>query len=319
MTFDQFLKFCRCPQCRSDLTAAADQSTLVCTQGHRFELLRTRYPVFLRQADKAQHPQAPVTDLKTSESFSAQWQMRKTQDSVWGWNIDDMKNLLLTNVRWKESDFAGKQILDLGCGHGLFTRIMAEWGADVIGFDISNGFLKTAETLPSSLQDRIHFVQGDVFHFPLKEETVDLVWCSGVLHHTPDTKKAFNHVCRVVKRGGRFYIWLYKNVYYTPLLKAIRQVTTKIPERILVLVCYLLAPFFALAKFLLTVFRMNYRTFERKSLRENALSIHDTLAPPYRWHHEQDEITGWFKEAGFTNITVSEDSPLGYGIFGDRA
>ena len=74
-----------------------------------------------------------------------------------------------------------------------------------------------------------------------------------------------------------------------------------------------------MTKFLLTALKMNYRPFEKRTLKENALSIHDTLAPPYRWHHHKDEIMGWFREEGFSNVTVVEDSALGYGIYADRA
>ena len=245
--------------------------------------------------------------------------MRRQNDNIWGWDKGEMRERFLKNIGLASQELRHKRILDLGCGHSVYCVIMAEMGAEVIGFDISSGFTATEARLEGGLKDKINFIQGDVFHFPLKEEIVDCVWSSGVLHHTPDTKKAFHNVCRVVKRGGRFYLWLYKNVYYTPLLIALRKVTTKLPEGILVGLCYAAAPFFALTKLLLTALKMNYRPFEKKTLSENALSIHDTLAPPYRWHHRKDEIISWFEEEGFTNITVAEDSALGYGIYADRA
>lgn len=319
MTLEEFIALCCCPVCRLDLTVNKTASTVNCPNGHTFRLINQRIPLLLPAAGKTKDHETDFSNFETSKSFSRQWRMRGKDDNIWGWNKEEMKERFLKNIGLTSEDLLNKRILDLGCGHGVYCVIMAELGAEVIGFDISNGFTATEARLEGRLKSKINFIQGDVFHFPLKEEIVDCVWSSGVLHHTPDTKRAFHHVCRVVKRGGRFYLWLYKNVYYTPLLKAIRRVTTKLSEKVLIGLCYAAAPFFALTKFLLTALKMNYRPFEKRTLKENALSIHDTLAPPYRWHHHKDEIMGWFREEGFSNVTVVEDSALGYGIYADRA
>lgn len=306
MTLNDLLTLCRCPLCQSELSLSNDISMIHCPQGHRYPVIDKRIPIFLTE------------DVPTGKSFSHQWQMYQDGDHIWGWDRAKMRDLFLKNTGLKPEDVHHKTILDLGCGHGVLSVIMAEMGARVIGFDISNGFLKMDSTLKSELKARINYIQGDVFHFPLKDEIVDLVWCSGVLHHTPDTKTAFDKVYGVVKKGGRFYTWLYKNVFYTKPLVRIRKVTTKLPENILVPLCYFMAPAFAITKSFINLTGRGYRKFEKRSLRENALSLHDTLAPPYRWHHKKEEAIQWFEHAGFTNITISEDAALGFGIYGDR-
>ena len=318
MNIKSFISLCQCPICGCELSISNNNATTDCAKGHRYPLINKRIPAMLLNKEISQNTEQGAVNVGTEESFSAQWQMRKEEDNIWGWNKDEMHDLLLTNSGLTRDQLSEKFVLDLGCGHGIFSMLIAETGADVIGFDISNGFLDTDARLDAALKEKINFIQGDVFNFPLKKEIVDLVWCSGVLHHTPDTKTAFNNVHHVVKKGGRFYLWLYKNVYYTKLLVLIRKLTTKIPEKLLVALCYVAAPLFALVKWFLTVVKLNYRTFEKRTLRENALSIHDTLSPPYRWHHEKEEVIQWFQEAGFENITVSEDSALGIGIYADK-
>jgi len=318
LSLKNFIDLCRCPLCQSNLSIDHTQSLVQCPNDHQFNLVDHRIPILLPDAEQSKGHNTKNSNIETSKSFSMQWQMYKEGDKIWGWTKSKFEDLFQKNSGISLNALSGKRVLDLGCGHGYFSTIIAENGAHVVGFDISNGFLNMENHLDDRIRQNLNFIQGDVFNFPLKEEIADIVWCSGVLHHTPNTKQAFNHVYRVVKKGGRFYLWLYKNVYYTPLLKLIRSITTKVPGSWLVVLCYFMAPFFILTKFLLTVSKLNYRKFENRSLRENALSIHDTLAPPFRWHHEKEEVIQWFEEAGFKNITVSEDSALGYGIYADR-
>ena len=52
-------------------------------------------------------------------------------------------------------------------------------------------------------------IQGDARFIPLANESVDLVYSSGVLHHSPDILKSISEVHRVLKPGGVAYIMLY--------------------------------------------------------------------------------------------------------------
>src|SRR4029079_12442937 len=56
----------------------------------------------------------------------------------------------------------------------------------------------------------IQVIQHNVLQpVPLSEQSFDLVWCFGVLHHTGDTHAGFLHLCPLVREGGQLFLMLY--------------------------------------------------------------------------------------------------------------
>ena len=83
--------------------------------------------------------------------------------------------------------FAGKKVVDVGCGAGRYSWAMCTMGAEVLSLDHSKHGLKRArdacQEFPSHRTEQIDLTG------PLSiDETFDLVWCYGVLHHTGDTR-----------------------------------------------------------------------------------------------------------------------------------
>ena len=74
----------------------------------------------------------------------------------------------------------------------------------------------------------VAIVQADLLDLPLAERQFDLVFSIGVLHHSPDPRRAFAQVAARVKPGGRLAVWLYRK--NTPpqewLNSGLRAVTT---------------------------------------------------------------------------------------------
>ena len=82
-----------------------------------------------------------------------------------------------------------KQILDVGCGNGFFTRPLACW-AKCTGLDFSQRMLDLNPV------DAIK-VCGDVNSMPFEDNSFDLVFCSNLLHHIPDALTAVLEMKRV--------------------------------------------------------------------------------------------------------------------------
>ena len=85
----------------------------------------------------------------------------------------------------------------------------------------------------------MHFLRGDLLSPPLKLDSFDAAISIGVLHHTPCTRRTFDQVARLVKPGGRFYVWLYRKpdgivrrYIRTPLFDIARNITTSMPENV---------------------------------------------------------------------------------------
>ena len=111
---------------------------------------------------------------------------------------------------WAFDAFPGKQVLDVGCGPGWVTVQYAAGGADVTSVDLTDRAVGlTRQQLDQRcLSAKVR--QANAEELPFDEESFDLVVSSGVLHHTPDTDKAFRECFRVLKRGGTAKITLYR-------------------------------------------------------------------------------------------------------------
>lgn len=97
-------------------------------------------------------------------------------------------------------DLKDKNVLDLGCGSGRYTKEFVRLGAKVSGIDKSEKLIEIAEReLPN-----VEFKVGSVEKLPYQNSSFDYVFSGLVIDYLPDLKKAFSEVCRVLKPGGSF-------------------------------------------------------------------------------------------------------------------
>jgi ubiquinone/menaquinone biosynthesis C-methylase UbiE len=110
------------------------------------------------------------------------------------------------------------RIVEVGCGTGQMSLYLARADRELVALDLSREALKLgADAARRYGIDRISFVEADLTHLPLRPGAFDLIYCSGVLHHTPDPRAAFAHVARAVKPGGMIVIGLYNRIARLPL------------------------------------------------------------------------------------------------------
>lgn len=104
--------------------------------------------------------------------------------------------------------FAGRRVLDLGCGHGYDTLAMRAAGAEVVALDMDPAkLLATGSPLEGG-------VRGDATRLPFPDRTFDGVYCSNLLEHTPETPPVFDEIERVLKPGG--WAWVSWTNWYSP-------------------------------------------------------------------------------------------------------
>ena len=102
-------------------------------------------------------------------------------------------------------DVKDKLVLDLACGEGYNTRILAAKGAEVIGIDFSEKFIELAKREEAKMKHGIkYYVQdaSDLREFSTSH--FDLVTCFMSLQDIKNYKKAISEVSRVLKNQGRF-------------------------------------------------------------------------------------------------------------------
>jgi arsenite methyltransferase len=236
-------------------------------------------------------------------------------------------------------------ILDAGCGAGFATSAWMDesWsggGAQWVGCDISAAIDVARERL-GSFPDT-HFVQADVSRPPFRADSFDVVFAEGVLHHTPSTRAAFDALVPLLAPGGELMIYVYRRKspireFTDDLVReriagmspeeaweALRPLTrlgqalaelgveVEVPEDV---------PLLEIEAGRYDVQRLVYwhvaKLFWNPALtfEENVHLNFDWYAPRYAHRHTEEEVRGWYAEAGL-EVTRFDVHEAGFTVRG---
>jgi ubiquinone/menaquinone biosynthesis C-methylase UbiE len=100
----------------------------------------------------------------------------------------------------------GRDVLEVACGTGRFTALLAEQGADVVGMDISAAMLQQAREKARSLgvDDHLGFLRGDAARLPFPDDHFDTVFAMRFFH-LADRPASFLSEMRRVSRDQVFF------------------------------------------------------------------------------------------------------------------
>jgi SAM-dependent methyltransferase len=116
----------------------------------------------------------------------------------YGWtDPDDLKRLM-----------EGRLVLNAGCGAGTEMQMFAGWPATLAAVDISTAIDHCRQQFGD--RPNVEYFQADLNALPFPDESFDVVWSHGVLHHTPDTFTSARSLAKLVKRGGLFILYVYR-------------------------------------------------------------------------------------------------------------
>jgi SAM-dependent methyltransferase len=279
--------------------AAQAGNDLVCTR------CATHYPV----RDKI--PRFVPGDQYVG-NFSHEWTVhRTTQLDSAAQRISE--TTFAAKTGWRPRDVRGKRVLDVGCGMGRFADVVLRWGGEVVGVDLSFA----VDSAQANLGHRpdFHVVQASVFDLPFPLESFDLIYSLGVLHHTPDCRKAFKCLPRLLRPGGEIAVWVYSAHSYghegveETRDRFYRRYTTRMaPERL-----------HSLCRVLCRI-RLKHRAFWHMVLpgavfhaiprlhhtyddyQRRVLDTFDWYSPAYQSKHSYPEVCRWFREAGLVDV-----------------
>jgi len=99
-------------------------------------------------------------------------------------------------------EVAGKKGLDIGCGEGYNTRLLAERDAKVIGLDISTVFVQQAKSFQSEGSLIPEYLIGNAQELPFADVSFDFVTGFMSFMDIPDTETMLSEVWRALKPGG---------------------------------------------------------------------------------------------------------------------
>ncbi len=226
------LSYLVCPSCHGPLTpegitwsgrsmVAGSLTCAVCQVG--FPIV-SGVPDFVAGTDE-------VRDVaQTTEGFAGNWKQ---------YNRVILANELLNRdlfADWiwplQPSFFEDKVVVEAGCGMGRWLRLAAEHRPKaLIGFDFSTVAF-TAHKNTEHLEN-VHVIRADIFRPPLAP-SIDIIYSIGVLHHTPEPRRAFHSLMALLSSTGVFASWVYgaeNNGWITTFVDPVRKhVTSRLPH-----------------------------------------------------------------------------------------
>jgi len=245
-------------------------------------------------------------------SFGFQW-LKHDRTQLDGENSRRSELDFMEKTGLGPEDFAGKLVLDVGCGMGRYAEVITRWGAHVVGIDLS----RAVEAAARNLADRdATIIQADVFKLPFAPESFDMIYSLGVLHHTPDCEKAFKSLPRLLKPGGRIAIWLYSA--YNPWYRAsdfYRKYTRKMSQKTLHRLCKIAVPFYTvdnairkvplIGRLISGTMRMLLPLAQDPDPEWRVLDTFDWYSPWYQSKHTYEEVFRWFESCGLEDLHVA--------------
>lgn len=131
-----------------------------------------------------------------------------------GWSYESKRSFRYALQDYMHDEFgyaewAGKQVLEVGCGAGIDTLEFTRNGAVVTATDITDNAVKTTAELAIEAVLPVTLVKASALALPFHDGSFDCVYSYGVLHHIPDVECALNEITRVLKDDGKLLAMLY--------------------------------------------------------------------------------------------------------------
>jgi SAM-dependent methyltransferase len=126
-----------------------------------------------------------------------------------------------------------KRVLEIGCGNGADGTLFAQAGAQYTGVDLTEAAVKSARRHFEVLGfgGTFQIENAELLSFP--NESFDLVYSYGVLHHTANPTNAFREVHRVLRPGGKAVLMLYHKHSFNYYLRILGYMRSRVFFRIL--------------------------------------------------------------------------------------
>jgi ubiquinone/menaquinone biosynthesis C-methylase UbiE len=151
-----------------------------------------------------------VKDDNYAENFGFQWnKFQKTQIDSANNNLTHSRERFFQVSNWTKESLDGKYVLEVGSGAGRFTQIVLDHTtANLYSLDYSNAV--TANFRNNGHHgERLKLFQASIYDMPFADNSFDIVFCFGVLQHTPDFKKSVKALIDKAKPGGEVAVDFY--------------------------------------------------------------------------------------------------------------
>ncbi len=151
-----------------------------------------------------------------------------TEGDKW-WQTDFSLNLIRTLYNPFRVDYTKKiveqfdintgklNVLEVGCGGGIFSEELAKLGFVTTGIDPSEQSLNIAVKHANDSNLKIRYEIGTGESLPFQNNTFDIVFCCDVLEHVRDLPKVISEISRVLNNGGYFIYDTFNRTYISKI------------------------------------------------------------------------------------------------------
>jgi 2-polyprenyl-3-methyl-5-hydroxy-6-metoxy-1,4-benzoquinol methylase/uncharacterized protein YbaR (Trm112 family) len=183
------------------------------------------------------------------------------------------------------------RIVDVGCGTGQMCLYLARADRVIVGADLARASLRlAAEAAQRFGVERVQFVETDLRRPGLRVGEFDVVYSSGVLHHTADPRASFRRLAQLARPGGMIVVGVYNAV-------------ARIPSKIRRLVA-------RLSGFRVLAFDRVLHDRKNEAMRAEAW-IRDQYQHPEEHCHTLGELQAWFAENRVEYLRAYPSAVLG--------
>jgi len=106
-------------------------------------------------------------------------------------------------------NLAGRRVLEIGCGMGMHSDLMAHAGGVVSSIDLSPTSVDVTRRRAELKGISVDVRQMDAVKLDFPDNTFDFVWSWGVIHHSSQTGQIIKEIHRVLKPGGEVRVMVY--------------------------------------------------------------------------------------------------------------
>lgn len=165
--------------------------------------------------------------MKMKDGVKSHWEAEVCGSRYGSFEEIDVNRYAVHEYLTDWADFSsgkGLKMLEIGLGTGADAQKWVESGADYTGLDLTEAAVETTRERLSRLDDSHQWTlqRGDAENLPFEDNSFDFVYSFGVLHHTPQTERAFSEVCRVLRPGGRVRAMVYRTPSWVGVMMAAR-------------------------------------------------------------------------------------------------
>ncbi len=132
---------------------------------------------------------------------------------------------ILDWINWK-----GKKVLEIGTGVGTDARQIINRGGMYTGINVDQGSVEVTEQALNTFDLSGNVQQSSATNIFLEDNSIDVIYSFGVLHHIPDVISAINEINRILKPGGELLIMLYNrdSINYHVEINFLRKIVLQI-------------------------------------------------------------------------------------------